>query len=437
MSSSPVSPCIQRQSRVARRIHEQMDSAEAQEQSQNSPDLSESTVSVKAKRRQGVSDLRIPPLALFSFGTLGSADPDWQFTHCASDSESGDGEDQVFDFPRPPKSGLEASAFFSRYSHSPHSSVDSTSTSSTSHSHIHSECSSPTSSGPPATPTSPTIRPLSIRKRNTAGLSPLPSPARFTSSGPSLPRSATSSSSPRSSSLPPRSSSPPSPPSSPSTPSPSPRHIVKSEEQAAAADEFYAVQARGFVTLARSARKPGVAPILPSTSTFTAQNVPPRPKRAPPPPPSPLDATPCSFSPSLSAPSASATAVTSPTELARPHQLCVVSARAHGDVRCTCTATFPAPRPHPPPTPRPPSPAKPLPPPCGSLRPTQPQPRELLRAQGRARPPPPGPAQAWCLTFRAPRRLRLGCLFRLPSRPQVRCRLCVRPRPPATPRSST
>ncbi|KAJ7825041.1 hypothetical protein B0H14DRAFT_3874628 [Mycena olivaceomarginata] len=303
---SSVSPCIQRQSRVARRIHEQMDSAEAQEQSQNSPDLSESTVSVKAKRRQGVSDLRIPPLALFSLGTLGSADPDWQFTHCASDSESGDGEDQVFDFPRPPKSGLEASAFFSRYSHSPHSSVDSTSTSSTSHSHIHSECSSPTSSGPPATPTSPMIRPLSIRKRNTAGLSPLPSPARFTSSGPSLPRSATSSSSPRSSSLPPRSSSPPSPPSSPSTPSPSPRHIVKSEEQAAAADEFYAVQARGFVTLARSARKPGVVPILPSTSTFTAQNVPPRPKRAPPPPPSPLDATPCSFSPSLSAPSASA-----------------------------------------------------------------------------------------------------------------------------------
>jgi hypothetical protein len=31
---SPVSPCIQRQLRVGRRIHEQMDSAEKQEQSQ-------------------------------------------------------------------------------------------------------------------------------------------------------------------------------------------------------------------------------------------------------------------------------------------------------------------------------------------------------------------------------------------------------------------
>ncbi|KAJ7309937.1 hypothetical protein DFH08DRAFT_823223 [Mycena albidolilacea] len=75
--------------------------------------------------------------------------------------------------------------------------------------------------------------------------------------------------------------------SSPSTPSPSPRHTVNSEEQAAADDEFYAVQAHGFVTLARS-------------------NVPPRPRRAPLPPPSPLNAAPCSLGPSVSAPSASA-----------------------------------------------------------------------------------------------------------------------------------
>ncbi|KAJ7306188.1 hypothetical protein DFH08DRAFT_902353 [Mycena albidolilacea] len=278
-----------------------MDSAEKQEQSQNPPDLpektahlSESTVNVKAKRRQGVSDLHIPPLALFSLGTLGSADPDWQFTHCASDSESGDGEDEVFEFPRPPKSGLEVSAFFSRYSHSPHSSVDSTSTSGSWH--LHSECSSPTSSGPPATPTSSTIRPLSIKKRNTA-MGPLPSPGRFAPAGPSLPRSATISSPPRSSSLPPRS---PSPPSSPSTPSPSPQRTVESEEQAPADDEFYAVQARGFVTLAQSesARKSGVIPIFPSTSTSTstAHGVPVRPRRPPPPPPL-VDAALCSFSP--------------------------------------------------------------------------------------------------------------------------------------------
>ncbi|KAJ7840927.1 hypothetical protein B0H14DRAFT_3869337 [Mycena olivaceomarginata] len=262
-----------------------MDSAEESRNSTDLPEktahLSESTVNVKAKRRQGVSDLHISPLALFSLGTLGSADPDWQFTHCASDSESGDSEDEG------------VSAFFSRYSHSPHSSVDSTSTSGSWH--VHSECSSPTSSGPPATPTSPTVRPLSIKKRNTA-MGPLPSPGRFASSGPSLSRSATLSSPPRSSSLPPRS---PSPPSSPSTPSPSPRRTVESEEQVAADDEFYAVQARGFVTLAQSesARKSSIFPST-STSTSTAQNVPVRPRRPPPPPPPLVDAALCSFSPS-------------------------------------------------------------------------------------------------------------------------------------------
>ncbi|KAJ7306166.1 hypothetical protein DFH08DRAFT_902311, partial [Mycena albidolilacea] len=231
-----------------------------------------------------VSDLHIPPLALSSLGILGSADPDWQFTHCASDSDS---------------PALEVSAFFSRYSHSPHSSVDSTSTSGSWH--LHSECSSPTSGGPPATPTSSTIRPLSIKKRNTS-MRPLPSPGRFVSSGSSLPRSAILSSPPRSSSLPTRS---PSPPSSPSTPSPSPQRTVESEEQAAADDEFYAVQARGFITLAQSesARKSGVIPILPSTSTSTstAQNVPMRP-RGPPPPL--VDAAPCSFRPSTASTSA-------------------------------------------------------------------------------------------------------------------------------------
>ncbi|KAJ7825031.1 hypothetical protein B0H14DRAFT_2821498 [Mycena olivaceomarginata] len=84
----------------------------------------------------------------------------------------------------------------------------------------------------------------------------------------------------------------------------------------------------------------------------------------------------------------------------------------------------PRPRPPPPPTPRPPPPAKPLPPPCGSLRPTQP--RERLRAQGRARPPPPDRARAWCPTFRAPRRLRLGCLFRLWPQPQFQCHISPR-----------
>ncbi|KAJ7699751.1 hypothetical protein B0H14DRAFT_3035107, partial [Mycena olivaceomarginata] len=132
-------------------------------------------------------------------------------------------------------------------------------------------------------------------------MGPLPSPGRFASSGPSLSRSATLSSPPRSSSLPPRS---PSPPSSPSTPSPLPRRTVESEEQAAADDEFYAVQARGFVTLAQSesVRKSGVIPIFPSTSTSTStpQNVPMRPRRPPP----LVDAALCSFSPSAaSAPS--------------------------------------------------------------------------------------------------------------------------------------
>ncbi|KAJ7709186.1 hypothetical protein B0H14DRAFT_3023442 [Mycena olivaceomarginata] len=85
----------------------------------------------------------------------------------------------------------------------------------------------------------------------------------------------------------------------------------------------------------------------------------------------------------------------------------------------------PRPRPHPPPpTPRSPPPAKPLPPPCGSLRPTQP--RERLRAQGRARPPSPDRARAWCPTSRAPRRLRLGCLFRLQPQPQFQFHISPR-----------
>ncbi|KAJ7863776.1 hypothetical protein B0H14DRAFT_2737397, partial [Mycena olivaceomarginata] len=86
----------------------------------------------------------------------------------------------------------------------------------------------------------------------------------------------------------------------------------------------------------------------------------------------------------------------------------------------------PAPRPHHPPTLRPPPLAKPLPPLCGSLRPTQPQPRELLRAQGRARLPSCDRAQAWCPTFRAPRRLHLGCLFRLQLQPQFQCHISLR-----------
>ncbi|KAF7348679.1 hypothetical protein MVEN_01386700 [Mycena venus] len=156
--------------------------------------------------------------------------------------------------PRPPRSLLEDQAFFSRYSHSAHSSVGSSADTS------HSGCSSPTSSGPPATPTSPThsveaqmqmlpVRPLSIRKRSTA-TSMLPFPCTTPRASPSAPIS-----------LPPPSSVPPSPRSSPS-----PSATVGLEEQEEADDEYYAAHAHAFVTLARPPLVPVPFPLLRAAS---------------------------------------------------------------------------------------------------------------------------------------------------------------------------
>ncbi|KAF8217603.1 hypothetical protein K438DRAFT_1795315 [Mycena galopus ATCC 62051] len=289
------------QSRVARRT-EKLDALNCAEVLEEGPQSQTSSMeipaSIKAKRRQGVSDLRIPPLALFSLGTV-DPDPSFTLTHCPSDSESGDGEEQVFEFPQPPRSGLEAGAFFSRspHSHSAQSSFDSSSTPESSRSR--SECSSPTSSGPPATPTSPThsikpplrrltrgvpVKPLFVKKRTPA------SPCASSSSVPL------------------------SPPFSLCAPS----HPFEVEDPDAADDEYYAAHARALVTLPRppplpfplvsassaasgitarpstapssmrAFRESGAIPRLPSTTTCTAQGTlttPARPRRPPPPPP--------------------------------------------------------------------------------------------------------------------------------------------------------
>ncbi|KAF7348682.1 hypothetical protein MVEN_01387000 [Mycena venus] len=229
MSSSP---CVKHQSRVARQI----------------------PLSEPHSKAQEIAQAETNPTQSSPFFSVDTIDSDWRFTHCASDSDSSsESEEQVFEFPRPPRSALEATAFFSRYSHSPQSSVDSIANSS------HSGCSSLTSSGPPTTPTSPThsmktqmqmrsVRPLNIKKRATAARE---LPLACASSGPtvSLPCSSSSTSlSPRSSSL-------------DSAPSP-PFHTiaVQREEQDAPDQEYYAAHARAFVALARPPRVPVLLP---------------------------------------------------------------------------------------------------------------------------------------------------------------------------------
>jgi hypothetical protein len=186
-----------------------MDPAPALELIQTEVDSTQMNLSksVKAKRRQGVSDLRILPL----FFSLSRDSADWRFTHCDSDS----GEDEeVLEFPRPPTSALDVRTVCSRYSHSPHSSVDSI-VSESDCSQPHSGCSSPTSSGPPTTPTTPTystqtqtqmqkpclvrcktVRPQSTTNRSAAGVPslsvpPLPPAAPPSSSAPALASSTT------------------------------------------------------------------------------------------------------------------------------------------------------------------------------------------------------------------------------------------------------
>ncbi|KAK7059884.1 hypothetical protein R3P38DRAFT_973541 [Favolaschia claudopus] len=152
-----------------------------------------STATLKSRRRKGVVDLHLPsPTPPPCITRSDSAD--WRLIHCSltdSDSGSVDAQEEVFEFPRPPKGALETHAtFFSRYSHSPQSSSDSSTPSLlSSHGSSH-HPSSPTSSGPPTTPpTSPTlslrgttpgvvlVRPLSIRKRNATSPPPPKLPA--------------------------------------------------------------------------------------------------------------------------------------------------------------------------------------------------------------------------------------------------------------------
>ncbi|KAF7348684.1 hypothetical protein MVEN_01387200 [Mycena venus] len=251
-----LSPCIRRQSRVTRRIAHSEQPGEVEVQADMKSTRTESTqkaASFKAKRRQGVSDLRIPPLALFSLGTTDSG---LRFTHCASDSDSSaEGVEEVFEFPHPPRSALEAGAFFSLDSHSAHSSVDSRLSTPDSSSHLHSRCSSPTSSGPPATPTSPAhsvkaqmhmrpVRPLSTRKCGAAALA---------SSAPTLSPPCSSASTPVSL----RSSS-----SESATSLPFHAITVQLEEQDAPDDEYYAAHARAFVTLSRPRLPPSPFTLL-------------------------------------------------------------------------------------------------------------------------------------------------------------------------------
>ncbi|KAF7338846.1 hypothetical protein MSAN_02207500 [Mycena sanguinolenta] len=272
---------------------------------------------IKAKRRQGVSDLVIPPSTLFSLNTPpDSASSTWRLTHhCASDSESGEDDDDseeggrggrkggrgavVFEFPRPPRGALEAKALFSRaQSHSAQSSGDSGSSGSnvagsSSYSHSRnspsssqncmyptSECSSPTSSGPPTTPTSPSspthsirssvqqphlplrrgtnapvpVKPLSIAKRRafsaSSAVSLSPSPSGSASSVSAAP-------------------SPPQP-------------VTATVEGAPGDDEYYAAHARAFVTLARPPPPPPPVPfpLLPRPSVAAGATTPTIPDRS-------------------------------------------------------------------------------------------------------------------------------------------------------------
>ncbi|KAJ7670678.1 hypothetical protein DFH06DRAFT_1468461, partial [Mycena polygramma] len=135
-----VSPYIQRQLRVARRgvpltgvaeTSAQMDEEPMLEQPPASPQVD--LRSLKATRRQGVSDPRISSLFSLAEPDVG----DWRFAHVPRDSDSdslsagaggADEEGEVFEFPRPP-TVLGALSPPSRYlplhSHSQNSSVDS------------------------------------------------------------------------------------------------------------------------------------------------------------------------------------------------------------------------------------------------------------------------------------------------------------------------
>ncbi|KAK7046972.1 hypothetical protein R3P38DRAFT_3423412 [Favolaschia claudopus] len=246
------------------------------------------TATLKSRRRKGVLDLLLPSPTPPSCITR-SDSSDWRLIHCLTDSDSGsvDAEEEVFEFPRPPRATLETHAtFFSRYSHSPQSSSDSTPSLLSSHGSSH-HPSSPTSSGPPTTPTSPTlslrgttlppgivlVRPLSIRKRSAA------------SPPPKLPAAETELDTP---------------------------HNDNDDS------EFYAADARTFVTLSRPpppvphhharapsevcgprprTRSPSSRPATAPSSTPAARDVekddkvsprPPFPRRPPPPPPTSL-----------------------------------------------------------------------------------------------------------------------------------------------------
>ncbi|KAJ7670651.1 hypothetical protein DFH06DRAFT_1468449 [Mycena polygramma] len=167
------SPYIQRQLRVARRGAPSTDVAETPAQMDPEPALEPQVDlrTLKAKRRQGVSDLSISSL----FSLVKPQVDDWRFAHVPRDSDSdsmstgaGDEEPEgeLFEFPRPP-TALGALSPPSRYlpllSHSQNSSVDSarsrssvgsrTPLSGGSDDSSHSGNWSPTSSGPPETPT--------------------------------------------------------------------------------------------------------------------------------------------------------------------------------------------------------------------------------------------------------------------------------------------
>ncbi|KAJ6572323.1 hypothetical protein B0H19DRAFT_1373134 [Mycena capillaripes] len=329
MSSSPY---MKRQTLIARRSApltsfnenpaEMNSQAVEQPPAEVSPAVSPADIrTLKAKRRRGVSDLHIPPLFCESLplSVDADADADWRFTHLDSDSahsEDGEGtaEGVIFEFPRPPTAALEVRALSSRYGHSPQSSLDSRGSGNT----------SPTSSGPPATPTGP-MYPTQVqmcgvvRRKGVKVAKPLvissvpssPTTARSSTSPPSTPCPPSSSVTARvlsvsgrgvpfpSVSVPPspspsRSSSScasafafPSPPSPPDPPSPSfsssrsppsmaPHKFAATDEDEdqdadsnVSDDEFYATHASAFVTLlpASSLSLPLLSPLAASNST--------------------------------------------------------------------------------------------------------------------------------------------------------------------------
>ncbi|KAJ7034604.1 hypothetical protein C8F04DRAFT_1234213, partial [Mycena alexandri] len=146
----------------------QMNFIHAQHQGDSTAVDAVDTRSLKAKRRQGVSDLRIPPFSAFAL-----QDTSWRlklWLERESDDSDGDyNSDEGLDFPHPPRSALEARAFAFRSRYLPDSSDDDES------GHL-SGSPSPTSSGPPTTPTTSnasqahvllckSVKPLRITKR--------------------------------------------------------------------------------------------------------------------------------------------------------------------------------------------------------------------------------------------------------------------------------